>query len=337
MREKAEKRGGKQNTSEELLAELLELKERLREAEDTLDAIRGGEVDALVVSGPEGERVFTLKGANHAYRIFVESINEGAATLAADGSVLYCNDRFAKMLEQPLERVMGERVFSFLAPDTQSRLEELLGEGLQGSARGDVDLRARDGAPLLPVQASCQALYLDSLPTVCLLLTDMSERKRHETALREAFESLKSSEAKLREQAAELDRKNVTMRELIGQITWEKGRLREDVAANIRDSVLPILEKFRTEESFAPHVKAIRRFLEDLTSPYSREMARIGAKLTMREMDICRMIKGGLTSKEIAESLNVSVQTVDKHRKNIRKKLGIENKAVDLGSFLNTL
>jgi len=57
--------------------ELDELRRRLREAEETLNAIRDGEVDALVASGPSGEKVFTLEGAEHPYRVLVESMNEG--------------------------------------------------------------------------------------------------------------------------------------------------------------------------------------------------------------------------------------------------------------------
>lgn len=327
----------KKPTREELLSELEELKERLREAEETLRAIRSGEVDALVFSGPQGESVFTLKGANYTYRMFVESITEGAATLTDDGLVVYCNRRFAEILKQPLESVTGERVFRFLDRESRERVEVLVREGLHGNARGEVELRGADGGLLLPAQISCWSLHMEDLDAVCILVTDLTERRRSETALLEAYERLKASEHQLREQAAELDRKNLTMRELIGQVTLEKRRIQEDVAANIRDSVLPILEKFRVEDGFAPHVKAIRRLLEDLTSPYSRKLATVGGKLTLKEMDICRMIKGGLTSKEIAETLNVSPQTVEKHRKSIRRKLGITNQAVDLGAYLSRL
>ena len=337
MERKAGDRGGAERSREELLAAVQELKERLREAEETLRAIRSGEVDALMVSRSQGDHVFVLKGSGEAYRFFVESINEGAATLTDDGVVMYCNRRFAEMLQLSLKEVIGEPVFRFLDPETHARLEALLGDGLEGFAKGEVDLRARDGSPLTPVQVSCRRLQMDDSHGVCLLLTDLSERKRNEAAMQDAIEALKSSEEKLRGQAAELNRKNIAMRELIAQVTMEKRRIKEDVAANIRDLVLPILEKFRVEDAFLPHVKAIRRLLEDLISPYSRGLARLGAALTMKEADICRMIKGGLTSKEIAESLNVSVQTVDKHRKSIRRKLGIANQAVDLGTYLNRL
>src|SRR3954453_7674240 len=83
------------------------MQERLLELEATLDAIRTGAVDALVVTGPEGEQVFTLKGADQAYRVLVEAMNEGAVTVSGDGTILYANTRFAGMLKTSLEKVLG--------------------------------------------------------------------------------------------------------------------------------------------------------------------------------------------------------------------------------------
>ena len=93
-----------------LRAKLAELRARLREAEGTLDAIRSGHVDALVVYGKAGEQIFTLKGADHSYRRMVETMSEGAATVGPDGTILYGNGRLAEMLETPLERLIGARM-----------------------------------------------------------------------------------------------------------------------------------------------------------------------------------------------------------------------------------
>ena len=89
--------------------ELDELRRRLQEAEETLNAIRGGEVDALVVSGPSGEKVFTLEGAEYPYRVLVESMNEGAISLSNEGVILYCNSAFAQMVGVPLDQTHGPR------------------------------------------------------------------------------------------------------------------------------------------------------------------------------------------------------------------------------------
>jgi PAS domain-containing protein len=100
---------------EELELELKGVRQRLEEAEDTLRAIRVGQVDAVVVSAPKGERIFVLKGAEEPYRIFLETMSEGAVTLMADGTIAYGNQRFAEMLKTPLERVMGAPLEGFIA------------------------------------------------------------------------------------------------------------------------------------------------------------------------------------------------------------------------------
>src|SRR4030081_2773168 len=91
----------------ELKTEIIELKARLTEAEQTLNAIRSGEVDALVVSSPEGDQVFTLKGAEMPYRILVEEMNQGALIILPDGTIVYANTRFAALTKTTLEQVVS--------------------------------------------------------------------------------------------------------------------------------------------------------------------------------------------------------------------------------------
>src|SRR5512140_1487215 len=82
-----------------LRAEVESLRFQLEEAKETLAAIQGGAVDALVINTPEGQRVFTLEGAEHAYRALIEEMPEGAVMLKTDGTIHYCNRRFAEMLK----------------------------------------------------------------------------------------------------------------------------------------------------------------------------------------------------------------------------------------------
>src|ERR1700683_5463210 len=91
-------------------SELDGLRARLAQAEETLDTIRKGDVDAIVVDGPRGQQIFTLQSADEPYRILAERMNEGAATVTADGTILFCNARLAKMVDLPPEKVMGSSV-----------------------------------------------------------------------------------------------------------------------------------------------------------------------------------------------------------------------------------
>src|ERR1700761_1085013 len=84
-----------------------ELISRLREAEETLAAIRAGEVDAVVIAGPQGQQVYTLENADRPYRVLVEQMQEGAVTLSESGTILYCNERFATLVAKPHDSIIG--------------------------------------------------------------------------------------------------------------------------------------------------------------------------------------------------------------------------------------
>ncbi|MDD5033433.1 MAG: GAF domain-containing protein [Methylococcaceae bacterium] len=164
-----------------LVAENEELRARLDEAEDTLRAIRCGEVDALVVSTAQGERIFTLKSAERAFRILIEEMNEGALTLSLDGIILYCNRRLGEMLEAPLEKLIGSRFQTWVAPEGQKILQELFQrDATQTRRRQEVTLLASDGA-LVPAYLSINDLQIEEIEEYfCMVATDLSEHKRRE-------------------------------------------------------------------------------------------------------------------------------------------------------------
>jgi PAS domain S-box-containing protein len=173
-----------------------ELVARLREAEETLHAIRSGEVDAIVVYGPGGEKVFTLEGADHTYRVFVERMNEGAAVLSSDHTVLHCNGRFAQLLGAGLQGIIGSPMQRLVWPDDRARLDVLLRRAAQRNCRGEIRLQSQEFAPL-PVQLSLNPLRLENMRAVCLIASDLSAMKRTEQELRASSEQLRNLAARL--------------------------------------------------------------------------------------------------------------------------------------------
>ena len=157
------------------------LRRRLKEAEDTINAIRNGHVEALVVSAPEGEQVFTLRSADQPYRLMVEQMREGALTLAADGTILYCNQRFAELMARPPERIAGQALGQFVHTDDRATLQRVLDSE---SCRAEVLLRT-DGGAMNPAQLSSIALSIDGVRTVAVVVTDLTH-ERTERGLREA-------------------------------------------------------------------------------------------------------------------------------------------------------
>src|SRR5258708_12856494 len=108
------------------MRETQDLKARVEELEETLRAIRMGEVDAVLVSSAQGDQVFTLQGAEHPYRLLVESIEEGAATLSDDGTVLYSNRSFAAFFDAPLEKFIAVPLQNFVTGNAAAFLKTLI-------------------------------------------------------------------------------------------------------------------------------------------------------------------------------------------------------------------
>ncbi|MBI3887186.1 MAG: PAS domain S-box protein [Opitutae bacterium] len=165
--------------------EVARLRARLAEAKETLRAIRAGEIDTLAGAGQAGRQVFTLEGAEHAYRVLIESMNEGALTLTRDKMILYANQAFARMVRCPLEQVTGGSFRRFLAPADRLTLRALLKNAAKTGAKILVPLHAADGTRL-PVQLSIGAREKTGRGrlTIGMVVTDLTEARRTEELLR---------------------------------------------------------------------------------------------------------------------------------------------------------
>jgi PAS domain S-box-containing protein len=153
----------------------------LKTAEETLRAIQSGEVDALMVSGRRGEQVVSLKGGEPAYRMLVEAMSEGAATLSRNGAVLYCNRRFAELMSRPQEKIIGIAVQSLVAKTERDMFEAFLAEAQKAVAKGEFNLRRGDGS-LVPVYLSLNRLRGYKGHALGMVITDLSEQKRKQAA-----------------------------------------------------------------------------------------------------------------------------------------------------------
>ncbi len=210
------------------------LKRRLEEAEETLDAIRRGEVDALVVQTIGGDQVFTLRSADHSYRALVESMGEGALTLSDDGVILHANQAFARMVKCPHSKVIGSSVFDFSLVENLSPLGRFLKEpGASRSQRAEFQLQPNAG-PALPVLLSATRLQLEEDEVICVVVTDLSDVRAAECALRKARDEL---ETRVRERTAELREARDALEQRVQERTQELRRLTD------------YLDRVREEES----------------------------------------------------------------------------------------
>jgi PAS domain S-box-containing protein len=152
---------------------------RLDEAEETLRAIRSGEVDAVVVSGPRGDQVYTLKNADEPYRRLVESMSEGAVTVSPEGFILYSNSQFANLLRLPLPRLLGSSITDHVQSGERAAVGEILADAQRTPRRLELRLLAGDGNEI-PVLVSVSSVEVDDVRKICLVATDLSEQKRNQ-------------------------------------------------------------------------------------------------------------------------------------------------------------
>ena len=166
------------------------LRSRLKSAEETLLAIRSGEVDALMVSGRHGERLVSLKSGEPNYRMLVEAMSEGAATLSRKGVVLYCNRGFAEMMSRPPGKVIGLALQSLVTEKERGRFETFLADAWKVVSKGEFSLRCADGI-LVPVYLSLNRLRGFEGEVLGLVITDLREQKSMQEAEFKRAEALR--------------------------------------------------------------------------------------------------------------------------------------------------
>jgi len=157
------------------------------------------------------------------------------------------------------------------------------------------------------------------------------------TALKLSEEALRKSEAQLTKQKVELEESNIALRVLLKQREGDKSDLEQKVITNVKEMVLPYLEKLK-RVNLKPKDKTvvdiIDSHLNDIISPMMQKLANASIILTPQEIQVASLVKDGKASKEIAGILNVSETTVHFHRKNLRRKFGLSNSQTNLRSYL---
>lgn len=171
------------STYEQLADENSGLKIQLEEANDTIEAIRTGKVDALIVNDGDGHQLFTLKTADQTYRVFIEKMNEGALTINREGLILYANSSFAGMVGLPLEKTIGLHFDSFIAPETRAGFEKAIANAWVEDCKNEIQLVSTSGRKV-PCLLSCNTLELDEGTALSLILTDLSILKEAEIELK---------------------------------------------------------------------------------------------------------------------------------------------------------
>ena len=182
-------------------AELAELRAQLREAQETIEAIRAGGVDSLVIGPPGHENLYALATADRAYRMIFEAAQEGAATVSARGVILDANPRLGTMTGRPAAELSGTEARDLVTEGSRPALATLLDIGVGESSHGELELTG-PGRSTVPVLLAAGGIELDGMLLRCLVLTDLSAQRTAEAQAAAGHEALREKDALL-EQAQE--------------------------------------------------------------------------------------------------------------------------------------
>ncbi len=162
-------------TTENLLLQIEELQNRLAEADQMIEAIKAGKIDALALNTNNKPEVFTSQSDDYAYRVLVENCSEGAINLSEDGLILFANTAFNITLQLSYEKVIGQNISQFIHPDSQETFNQLFKKGLAGQSKGEINLMV--GNKSCPVYVFLTSLY-PTLPTVGVIVTNLTEKNQ---------------------------------------------------------------------------------------------------------------------------------------------------------------
>jgi PAS domain S-box-containing protein len=159
-------------------AENKALRTRLEELEETLRAIQSGTADGVVVHGPEGSRVFVLESADLPYRLLVEAMSESAMIVSPVGIILHANGSFGRLLDVPMERVIGFPLSTFAVRDDRERLDDLLRLGARRPENAELSFSDRAGSRL-PAKVSVSSMRVQGAPVLSVVVTDLRAREEN--------------------------------------------------------------------------------------------------------------------------------------------------------------
>ena len=183
------------------------MRAQLREASETIEAIRAGGIDSLVIGPPGHEQVYALATADRPYRLIVEAMNEGAAAISPRGVILEANPRLSAMTGLTASELVGASAAD-LAPDAhRAAFARLLNVSAGHSARGETELAGPRGSAV-PVLFSVSSFDLDDMSVRCLILTDLTRQRQAEDQVRTLNAEL---EERVKQRTAELERMNSSL------------------------------------------------------------------------------------------------------------------------------
>lgn len=194
-----------------LLAEIESLKEELYESNSIVNAIKQGDVDALVVSSNGVPEIYSLETADYTYRLLIEKFGQGALSISRKGLILYCNEYFSKLVGIPSEKIIGNYLSEyFVSPAQFVSIIEALRYGI---TTHEILFKSENEKKIFPAYIALTDLE-PAVEAIGIVITDLTEKKKHE-------EALIRHQAELEEKIDELNKTNRNLEEFIHVISHD--------------------------------------------------------------------------------------------------------------------
>jgi PAS domain S-box-containing protein len=250
----------------QLLIENEELRQRVYEYEETLNSIRNGEIDAIVVSGVDGEKIYSLTSAETRYRIIIEEMNEGAITTSKDGLITFCNARFSELVSEPMASLVGSYFVNYLQKSEQQAFIDLLQSGLKGKIVGEITYKLKSGQNL-QLQLSISPMPADIQNGLCIMFSDITQLKQQEKELMLLNDKL---DQKILDKTIELSNINQALKTLhIAGMSMMEDAVEARNALEITNANLnkEIIERKLAEIKLREEKQRIRTILDQVGDP----------------------------------------------------------------------
>lgn len=276
-----------------------------------------------------------LQASEERFLLFMEHLPGAAFIKDQSGRIVYANGYcISRWIPERVDDLLNQGMGHFWSgrlDRTNNNLDEsVLKSGRSAETVEHITLRDHTATYLtfkFPIPARKNGPFLG------VISIDITKRQRAEDELREIKEQLEI-------EREALEKKNIALREILNQFEAEKEQTKEKIATNIEQAILPTLRRIKESapRTLARNLALLEQELNEIASPFLHTLQHeIKKKLSPRETEICRLIRNGLTTKDIAEALNVAPATVQKHRETIRKKLGLARRKINLHSYLQSL
>ena len=269
--------------------------------------------------------------SEHRYHLLFDSSPAGIFTYDSQLVVIDHNERFQSVIHSTRDTLIGLDLNTLNDQSIISTLSEPL-EGRNGIFEGCY----RDTTNETEIWITLKTAPLFDIDGTVTggagIVEDITDRVL-------AHRALEQGKVELELESRHLAEANTALKVLLNHIEKERRQIEEDVLSNIRELIVPFIEKIKVSPSkreTADYIQVLETNLNTITSPFLRRMTLAHYKLTPKELQVANLIKEGKATKEIADLLNVSMRSVEFHRDKIRKKLGLKHKKENLQSYLSS-